>query len=180
MHCNVVSSYKYVHMTIHSHAPNDYDKYVCITIQMEEKSLLFLAYMAGGGWALLNLLLNLLVLVLIDLNQRLCGRGSNRSWAGWDISWEMRLALPNRRWWYNDSGSRLGRSLLIILKAVFATLFNLNFLFLIWPKTCCDWKCQDSLDCSSVNGHHDLCGQTKLLRKYSYCCTFLTMFCINI
>ena len=25
-HCNVGSSYKYVHMTIHSHAPNDYDK----------------------------------------------------------------------------------------------------------------------------------------------------------
>ena len=33
-----------------------------------------------------KLLLNLLVLVLMDLNRRLDGRGSNGSWAGWDES----------------------------------------------------------------------------------------------
>ena len=44
-----------------------------------------------------KLLLNLVVLVLMDVNRRLDGRGSNRSWAGWDESREMRIALPNRR-----------------------------------------------------------------------------------
>ena len=44
-----------------------------------------------------KLLLNLLVLVSVDLNRRLDGRGSNSSGAGWDKSREMRLALPNRR-----------------------------------------------------------------------------------
>ena len=33
-----------------------------------------------------KLVLKRLVLVLMDLNRRLDGRGSNRSWAGWDES----------------------------------------------------------------------------------------------
>ena len=36
--------------------------------------------MARGG----ELLVNNVVMVLMDLNRRLDGKGSNRSWAGWD------------------------------------------------------------------------------------------------
>ena len=59
-----------------------------------------------------KLLLNLLVLVLMDLNRPLDGRGSNKSWAGWDESRDTRMAFPNRRCKCNYS--RLGRSLPII------------------------------------------------------------------
>ena len=53
-----------------------------------------------------KLLLNLLVLVLMD-----------------------GMALPKRRSWYNES--RLGRSLPIILEAVFTILFNHIFSFTV-------------------------------------------------
>ena len=86
-----------------------------------------------------KLVLKQLVLVLMDLNRRLPEvdeRGSNRSWAGWDESWEMRVALPNRRCWYRIS--RLGRSLPMIREAVFTTLFNLSVSFCVidplWKK----------------------------------------------
>ena len=39
MRCNVGSSYKYVHLTIHSRAPNDYDQiYYYFNINKEEQS----------------------------------------------------------------------------------------------------------------------------------------------
>ena len=39
MRCNVGSSYKYVHMTVHSHAPNDYDKlYYYFKLNKKEQS----------------------------------------------------------------------------------------------------------------------------------------------
>ena len=54
-------------------------EYVCTTDGRKSTSVLTGLVRLGE-----KLLLNLLVLVLMDLNWRLDGRGSNRSWAGWD------------------------------------------------------------------------------------------------
>ena len=106
-----------------------------------------------------RVVLKRLVLVLMDLNQRLDGRGSNSSWAGWDESWEMRVALPNRRCWY--SISRLGRSLSMIREAVFTTLFNLSVSFCVIDPNHTVNENIRTLDYSSVKVEHDLCGQTR-------------------
>ena len=133
------------------HIKNTLESGICVHHRWEKNHFCFDRACTARGE---KLLLNLLVLLLMDLNRRLDRRRSNRSWPGWDESWEMRLVLPNRCCWYNDS--RLRKSLPIILQAIFTTLFNLSF-----SKPYCDWKCQYTLGCSSVKGQHDLCGQTK-------------------
>jgi len=100
----------------------------------------------------------MVVLLLMDLNCRQYGRGSNRSWAWWDESWEMRLALHKSRSWHNDS--KLGRSPLIILEVVFTTLFDLSFSFtVIDPNHAVVEMTEYSI--TALEGQYDLCGQTK-------------------
>ena len=53
-------------------------EYVYTTDRRKITSVLTGLLRLGG-----KLLLNLLVVVFMDLNQQLDGRGSNRSWAGW-------------------------------------------------------------------------------------------------
>ena len=125
----------------------------------------------------------MLVLVLMDLNRWLAGRGSNRSWAGWGESCEMRLALPNRRCWYNDS--RLGRTLSIILEA--ASIYNsINAELFLHPFIMKDpnhmhtvtWNVRTILIAASSKDSM-ICevkpNDLNLLRKNSRCWAFLTI-----
>ena len=104
---------------------------LCVRCVWENNHFCFdRAWTAKGEKLLLK---RLLVLVLVDLNRRLDGRGSKRSWAGWDESWEITVALPNRRCWY--SISRLGRSLLMIREAVFTTLYMISYYMVLYDMT---------------------------------------------